>query len=119
MSRLAEGVEVITKLIRSAEPVNFEGRFYHLRNAQFEPRARRRTPVMIGGTGPKRTLPLVAHFADVWNCQIATLDTYRECSAQLDALLQQAGRQPSDMRPRCSCSSCAVATTPKFITAST
>ena len=98
MSRLAEGAEVITKLIRSAEPASFEGRFYRLHNAQIEPRPQWRTPLMIGGHGPKRTLPLVAKYADVWNCQNATLETFRESNARMDELLQQAGRRPGDVR---------------------
>lgn len=98
MARMTEGTAVIAKLIRSDEPINFEGRFYHLRDAQIEPRPQRHTLLMIGGNGLKRTLPLVAQFADVWNSQNATLEAYRECSAQLDVLLQQAGRRPGEVR---------------------
>lgn len=98
MARLAEGAEVITKLIRSTEPASFEGRFYRLHDAQIQPRPQRPTPVMIGGNGPKRTLPIVAKFADIWNCQVSTLESYREGSALLDELLRQAGRQPSDVK---------------------
>ena len=66
--RLAEGLEVITRLLRSAEPVSFEGTFYRLHEAVLPgPRRLHGPPVMIGGSGPRRTLPLVARFADVWN----------------------------------------------------
>jgi alkanesulfonate monooxygenase SsuD/methylene tetrahydromethanopterin reductase-like flavin-dependent oxidoreductase (luciferase family) len=60
MSHFEEGLEVITRLIRGREPVNFEGRFFQLREAHILPSPRRVTPILVGGNGPKRTLPLVA-----------------------------------------------------------
>lgn len=97
MDRLEEGLEVITRLIRSDEPVTFEGRFYQLREAHLLPRPQRATPVMVGGTGPKRTLPLVARYADIWN-GLASLEVFKERSALLDELLHTEGRQPSDVK---------------------
>ncbi len=54
-ARLEEGLEVITLLLRSDEPVSYEGRFYQLRDALLLPRPRRPggPPIMIGGIGPK------------------------------------------------------------------
>jgi alkanesulfonate monooxygenase SsuD/methylene tetrahydromethanopterin reductase-like flavin-dependent oxidoreductase (luciferase family) len=97
MDRLAEGLEVITRLIRSDEPVTFDGRFYQLRNAMLLPRPQRLTPVLVGGSGPKRTLPLVARYADIWNYPMASIDLFAERSALLDELLLQEGRQPDDV----------------------
>jgi len=98
MDRLAEGLEVITRLIRSDEPVTFEGRFYQLHEAHLLPRPHRATPVLVGGNGPKRTLPLVARYADIWNCQIASPELFKERSAFLDDLLQAEGRQPHEVK---------------------
>lgn len=98
LARLEEGLEVITRLIRSSEPVNFAGRFFQLREAQLLPRPQRPTPVMVGGNGPKRTLPLVAHYADIWNCLSASVEVFTERSAQLDELIRANGRQPSDVK---------------------
>jgi alkanesulfonate monooxygenase SsuD/methylene tetrahydromethanopterin reductase-like flavin-dependent oxidoreductase (luciferase family) len=41
---------------------------------------------------------LVARYADIWNTQQSTPDAVRERSAQLDELLQQVGRHPTDVR---------------------
>src|SRR5690349_8249495 len=41
MARLEEGLEVITRLLRSDEPVVYEGRFYQLRGATLLPRPQR------------------------------------------------------------------------------
>src|SRR5512138_3737515 len=62
MARMQEGLEVVTRLLRGDEPVISEGRFYQLRGAMLLPRPQRPggPAIMIGGNGPKRTLPLVA-----------------------------------------------------------
>jgi alkanesulfonate monooxygenase SsuD/methylene tetrahydromethanopterin reductase-like flavin-dependent oxidoreductase (luciferase family) len=94
MARLEEGLEVITRLLREAEPVTFSGRFYQLEEAMVLPHPQRvgSPPILVGGSGPKRTLPLVARYADIWNPQLLTPDEYRERSALLDNLLRAAGR---------------------------
>lgn len=98
-ARLEEGLEVITRLFRSEEPVDFDGRYFQLRQAVLPgPRRPAPPPVMIGGSGPRRTLPLVARFADVWNAQVVGPVEVRERSATLDALLQSAGRRPEEIR---------------------
>src|SRR5439155_10149190 len=99
-ARLEEGLEVITRLLRSDEPVTYEGRFYQLRGATLLPRPQRPSgpPILIGGNGPKRTLPLVARYADIWNGVSLSPDEFRERSAALDDALRAAGRQPGDVR---------------------
>jgi alkanesulfonate monooxygenase SsuD/methylene tetrahydromethanopterin reductase-like flavin-dependent oxidoreductase (luciferase family) len=91
---------VVTRLLRSDEPVTFEGRFFQLRGATLLPRPRRPggPKIMIGGSGPKRTMPLVARYADVWNGVGMAPDAFRARSAQLDDLARAAGRRPSDIR---------------------
>ncbi|MFL5804100.1 MAG: TIGR03560 family F420-dependent LLM class oxidoreductase, partial [Roseiflexaceae bacterium] len=100
MARLEEGLEVITRLLRSDAPATFEGRFYQLRGATLLPRPQRPggPPIMIGGSGPRRTLPLVARYADIWNGTFLSPDAFRERCATLDELLRAAGRQPGDVR---------------------
>ena len=100
MDRLEEGLEVFTRLLRIYEPVTFEGRFFQLRGATLLPRPRRPggPPIMVGGSGPKRTMPLVARYADAWNGGGLAPDVFRARSAQLDELARAAGRQPGDIR---------------------
>jgi alkanesulfonate monooxygenase SsuD/methylene tetrahydromethanopterin reductase-like flavin-dependent oxidoreductase (luciferase family) len=98
MDRLEEGLEVITRLIRSNDPVTFTGRFYQLQEAHLLPRPQRPTPILVGGNGPRRTLPLVARYADIWNCQLPSLEFFRERSSLLDGLIQKTGRQTSDVK---------------------
>lgn len=99
-ARFEEGLEVITRLLQSDGPVTYEGDWYQVRDAQLMPRSPRQTgpPITIGGNGPKRTLPLVAKYADEWNATSMPLDGYRERSRQLDALLEEQGRKPADVK---------------------
>jgi F420-dependent oxidoreductase-like protein len=100
MQRLEEGLEVITRLLHSDAAVSYEGRFFHLEGATLLPRPQRPggPPILIGGNGPRRTLPLVARYADIWNATFLAPQAFREHSAQLDALLKAAGRQPTEVR---------------------
>ena len=50
----------------------------------------------IGGRGPKRTLPIVARYADVWHTWRA--GDYEELSARVDELATEAGRDPAAIR---------------------
>jgi F420-dependent oxidoreductase-like protein len=98
--RLEEGLEVVTRLLRSDGPTSYEGQFYTLREAVLLPRPERRggPGILIGGSGTKRTPELAARFADVWNGIFMDPDTFRERSAALDILLQIHGRQPHDVK---------------------
>jgi F420-dependent oxidoreductase-like protein len=99
-ARFAEGLEVVSRLLRSDQPVELRGRFFRLEDALLMPRPRRPggPPIVVGGNGPRRTLPLAARFADEWNAVFVTADRFRELSARLDDLLGAAGRRPDDVR---------------------
>jgi F420-dependent oxidoreductase-like protein len=98
--RFEEGLEVITRLLNSDDPVALDGSYYHLQDAVLLPRPHRPggPPILIGGNGPQRTLPLVAHYADEWNGVYITPGRFAELSARLDELLLAAGRAPGDVR---------------------
>ena len=100
MARFEEGLEVITRLLKSDEPVTFEGKFFQLRGATLLPRPQRAggPQILIGGNGVKRTLPLVARFASIWNGVYLSPDEFRERNKILDGLLQEAGRKPGDVK---------------------
>ena len=99
-ARFEEGLEVATRLLRSEEPVSFEGEFYRLRDALLTVRSPRPggPPVVIGGNGPRRTLPLAVRFADEWNGVFLTADQFADLNARLEGLLREAGRTPEEVR---------------------
>jgi alkanesulfonate monooxygenase SsuD/methylene tetrahydromethanopterin reductase-like flavin-dependent oxidoreductase (luciferase family) len=53
---------------------------------------------MVGGSGPQRTLPMVARYADAWNAGPRAPEAFEESSTRLDELLAKRGRQPRDVR---------------------
>jgi F420-dependent oxidoreductase-like protein len=99
-ARFEEGLQVISRLLREPGPVSFEGDHYQLHEAKIMPRSPKETgpPIIIGGNGPKRTLPLVAKYADEWNATSLSMEDYRARMQRLDELLEEQGRQPEDVR---------------------
>lgn len=55
-------------------------------------------PLLLGGRGLKRTVPLAARFAAEWNMFAVDPSTYAAAARALDAAARDAGRQPSDIR---------------------
>jgi F420-dependent oxidoreductase-like protein len=94
---LEDALEITTRLF-TGEKVSYDGQVVSLRDAQLRPVPvqQPRPPIWIGGSGPRRTLPLVARYADVWHA-FGSPNSLREASERLDELAVEAGRAPSDI----------------------
>jgi len=94
---LEDALEIVTRLF-TGEVVSYEGRQVSLEGAQMRPLPVQRPhpPIWIGGTGPRRTLPLVARYADVWHSW-GTPNSLREPNARIDQLAAEAGRNPASI----------------------
>lgn len=99
-ARFEEGLQVITSLLRSDSPVSFSGKYYRLNEAILLPRPARPggPPIVIGGKGPKLTLPLVAKYADEWNAVLQPVADIAALNRRLDELLAANHRQPSAVK---------------------
>jgi F420-dependent oxidoreductase-like protein len=99
-ARFEEGLEVVTRLLNSDQHINFEGKYYHLNDAILLPRPARPggPPILIGGNGPKKTLPLAAKYASEWNAVFTTPENVKELNGVLDAELEKRGRAKSEVR---------------------
>ena len=99
-ARFNEGLEVITRLLKSDQPVSLEGSYFQLREASLLPRPHRPggPPLLIGGNGEKRTLPLAARYADEWNAVFQSPAGFAHLSAKLDDWLSNEGRKPEAVR---------------------
>jgi F420-dependent oxidoreductase-like protein len=91
---LEDALEILTRLF-TGEVVSYEGKQVSLQDAQVQPRPVQtpHPPIWIGGTGPKRTLPLVARYADVWHSW-GTPKSLAEANAAIDRMAEEAGRDP-------------------------
>jgi F420-dependent oxidoreductase-like protein len=68
LDRLDESVMLLRLLLDGERIGNHEGRFYTMRDALCEPRpVQAHLPILIGGSGPKKTLRTTARYADAWN----------------------------------------------------
>jgi alkanesulfonate monooxygenase SsuD/methylene tetrahydromethanopterin reductase-like flavin-dependent oxidoreductase (luciferase family) len=93
---LGDTLEILTRLY-TGERVSYDGQLVSLRNAQMRPVPVQtpRPPIWIGGSGPKRTLPLVARYADMWHSHAGA--DYAELTSRVDELAWQAGRDPGEI----------------------
>jgi len=96
LDRLGEAVPLMRRLL-DGETVTHDGRFYQFKDAVCAPRpVQRHLPILVGGSGPKKTIPLVARHADMWNAygtpeQVAAADTI------LRAACDAAGRDEAEI----------------------
>jgi len=97
LDRFEEAVRVISMLLRS-EVSNFDGTHYRLTQARCQPApVQTPLPLLVGGAGERRTIPIAARYADAWHTW-ATPPEFRRKSEIVDEACLAAGRTPADVR---------------------
>jgi F420-dependent oxidoreductase-like protein len=98
--RFDEGLKVVKLLLNSDEGSDFSGKYYQLQDGILLPRPQRPggPPILIGGNGRKRTLPLTAQYATEWNALMTTPDEFAALNSHLDGLIAEQDRQPADIK---------------------
>ncbi len=94
-NRLEEALQILDPMLKG-ERSTFSGEWYHTESALAEPRYRDRIPIMIGGSGEKKTFAIAARYAEHLNI-IAGLDVL---PGKLDALAKRCdeiGRDPKTL----------------------
>jgi F420-dependent oxidoreductase-like protein len=96
--RFAEGLEVIHGLL-TQETTTFAGRYYTLTDARCEPKPVQRPhpPFVIGGRGERRTIPLVARWAQHWNVGGPDVDEFTAKLRVLHQACADIGRDPKEI----------------------
>ena len=96
LDRLDESVMLMRRLL-DGERFSHEGKFYTMHDALLAPRPiQSHLPILVGGSGPRKTLRTVARRADAWN----TSGTVEEVQAKLDILSEHCsdvGRDPASI----------------------
>jgi len=89
----------ICRLMFTEERPTFEGRYYRIKEARNIPRPVQPSgpPIMIGGSGPKRTLRAVARYADMCNV-FGGPETLRKNIEILHNHCADVGRDPSGIK---------------------
>ncbi|HET7703005.1 MAG TPA: LLM class flavin-dependent oxidoreductase [Candidatus Limnocylindrales bacterium] len=96
LDRLDEAVMLLRRLL-DGERFSHEGRFYTFRDALCEPHPiQGHLPILVGGSGPRKTLRTVAARADGWNTS-GELDEVRGKLAILDEHCAAVGRDRSEI----------------------
>jgi hypothetical protein len=94
-NKLYEALEIIVPMIEGKRPT-FDGRYYRVESAAAEPRFRDRIPLMIGGSGEKKTIPLAARRFDHLNL-IAGFDELPGKVAAVKRSCEEIGRDPDTL----------------------
>ncbi|OBG18291.1 LLM class F420-dependent oxidoreductase [Mycobacterium sp. 852002-51057_SCH5723018] len=94
-NRLDEALQIIVPMLKGERPT-FAGKWYHVTEAVANPRFRDHIPLMIGGSGEKKTIPLAARHFDHLNVTAG----FDELPAKVKVVRQRCeeiGRDPATL----------------------
>jgi F420-dependent oxidoreductase-like protein len=94
-NKLDEALQIILPMLKGERPT-FEGKYYRTKEAMAEPRFRDHIPLMIGGSGEKKTIPLAAKYFDHLNI-IAGFDELPRKVAVVKDRCEEIGRDPATL----------------------
>jgi F420-dependent oxidoreductase-like protein len=94
-NRLEEALQILEPMIKGERPT-FSGDWYTARDAMAEPRYRGRVPILIGGSGEKKTFAIAARSADHLNV-IAAFDELPRKMDAVAARCEEVGRDPATL----------------------
>ncbi|ART69820.1 LLM class F420-dependent oxidoreductase [Mycobacterium dioxanotrophicus] len=94
-NKLDEALQIIIPMIEGKRPT-FSGKYYKTVEAMANPRFRERIPLMIGGSGEKKTIPLAARHFDHLNL-ITTFDELPHKIAVINQECEKIGRDPATL----------------------
>jgi alkanesulfonate monooxygenase SsuD/methylene tetrahydromethanopterin reductase-like flavin-dependent oxidoreductase (luciferase family) len=96
LDRLEESVMLLRRLL-DGKRLSHDGPIYPMHDALVEPRpVQARLPILIGGSGPKKTLRTTARYADAWNTS-GDPDDLRRKDAILRERCAEEGRDPDEI----------------------
>ncbi len=97
IAQLAEAIELI-RLMWTEAPANYQGQHYRLTNAYCEPRPDPIPSIMVGGSGEKYLLRVVAQHADWWNYSFTGRESYARKQEALKNHCREVGRDYDEIK---------------------
>jgi alkanesulfonate monooxygenase SsuD/methylene tetrahydromethanopterin reductase-like flavin-dependent oxidoreductase (luciferase family) len=94
-NKLDEALQIILPMLRGERPT-FSGKYYRAQEAMANPRFRDHIPLMIGGSGEKKTIPLAAKYFDHLNI-IAGFDELPRKVQVVKDRCEEIGRDPASL----------------------
>jgi F420-dependent oxidoreductase-like protein len=94
-NKLDEALQIILPMLKGERPT-FSGKYYRANEAMAEPRFRDHIPLMIGGSGEKKTIPLAARHFDHLNL-IAGFDELPRKVQVVKERCEEIGRDPATL----------------------
>ena len=94
--RLEESLQILRPMLRG-QPVTFHGRHYRISEAINSPAPISRIPIMVGGSGEKKTLRLAARYAEESDLGGVPVDQIPRKLDALAAHCDRLGRERSDI----------------------
>ena len=94
-NKLGEALEIILPMLEGKRPT-VNGKYYRTQEAMAEPRLRDHIPLMIGGSGEKKTIPLAAKHFDHLNV-IASFDELPRKVQVVKEACEKIGRDPATL----------------------
>ncbi|HEX3547276.1 MAG TPA: LLM class F420-dependent oxidoreductase [Mycobacterium sp.] len=94
-NKLDEALQIILPMLRGERPT-VEGKYYRTKEAMAEPRLRDHIPLMIGGSGEKKTIPLAARHFDHLNI-LAGFDELQRKVEVKNRACEEIGRDPATL----------------------
>ena len=94
-NKLDEALQIILPMIKGERPT-FSGKYYRTQEAMANPRFRDHIPLLIGGSGEKKTIPLAARHFDHLN----VIAGFNELSAKMKVVrerCEEIGRDPATL----------------------
>ncbi len=103
--RFEEACKLIRTLFTTEGPIDFRGRYYWADQLQMSPGCYQKPhiPILVGGTGERRTLRTLAKYGDMlnldgWAGQGVSLDMFRHKVSVLERHCERVGRDPAEIR---------------------
>jgi len=93
IDQLEDAVQII-RALWTESPATFHGKHYSIESAECRPQPDPPIPLLIAGGGEKKTLRVVAKYADWWNFNFCSPEEYAQKQRALEGHCREIGRDP-------------------------